>query len=204
MEISFRVVSFFNSEAFTFVLLPALIFFARVCDVTMGTMRIIFVSRGARILAPLLGFFEVLIWLVAIGKVMQNLDNALCYLAYAGGFATGNFVGIWVEEKLAMGSFVIQIITGQDAVELINMLNTAGYGTTSIPARGRSGQVHIIYCIIRRSDMDDVIEMIKTFNPRAFYTIEDVRFVKEGVFPLKKTFYQRAIPTLPKIYRKGK
>lgn len=204
MQTSFTAVSFFNSDTFTLVLLPALIFFARICDVTIGTMRIIFVSRGAKILAPVLGFFEVLIWLVAIGKVMQNLDNAMCYLAYAGGFATGNFVGIWVEEKLAMGSFVIQIITGQDASELIDMLNAAGYGTTSIPARGRSGQVHIIYTIIRRSDLDDVIDMIKRFNPKAFYTIEDVRFVKEGVFPLKKSFYERAIPTLPRIYRKGK
>ena len=95
--------AFFGSEIFTFIILPILIFIARVCDVSIGTMRIIFISRGAKILAPLLGFFEILIWLVAIGKVMQNLDNIACYVAYAGGFATGNFVGIRIEEKLAMG-----------------------------------------------------------------------------------------------------
>lgn len=195
---------FVNSEIFTFVLLPLLIFLARICDVTIGTIRIIFVSRGAKILAPLLGFFEVLIWLIAIGKVMQNLDNWLCYVAYAGGFGAGNFVGIHIEERIAIGTLIIRIITRKDAFELINALNTVGYGVTSIPAHGKSGEVHVVYTIIKRSDLEDVTGIIKKFNPKAFYSIEDVRFVKEGIFPVRKPGYRRNAMSLPKIFRKGK
>ena len=127
---------FFESHLFTFVILPLLIFFARICDVTIGTIRIIFVSRGQKFLAPLVGFFEVLIWLIAIGKVMQNLDNIFCYIAYASGFAAGNFIGIYVEQKLAMGTLIIQVITRKDASELIDALKSKGYGVTAIPAAG--------------------------------------------------------------------
>jgi len=196
--------AFFGSEIFTFIILPILIFIARVCDVSIGTMRIIFISRGAKILAPLLGFFEILIWLVAIGKVMQNLDNIACYVAYAGGFATGNFVGIRIEEKLAMGTLIIQIITRQDASPLIENLRTAGYGVTVVPAEGATGRVHIIYSVIKRGNLKDVVNIVKTFNPKAFYSIEDVRFASEAIFPLRRPFYRKDALSLFKLRRKGK
>ena len=82
--------NFFGTDLYVFFLLPLLIFLARICDVTIGTMRIIMVSKGKKLLAPVLGFFEVLIWVMAIGKIMQNLSNPVCYIAYAGGFAIGN------------------------------------------------------------------------------------------------------------------
>ena len=93
-----------------------LIFLARICDVSIGTMRIIFVSKGKRNIAPILGFFEVLIWITAISKIMENLDNYVNFIAYAAGFATGNFVGMIIEEKLAMGILMIRVFandTGQ-------------------------------------------------------------------------------------------
>ena len=135
--------SFFQSEAFTLILLPVLIFLARVLDVSFGTIRIIFISRGRKYLAPVIGFFEILIWLVAIGKVMQNLDNVFCYVAYAGGFAAGNFTGMWIEEKLAMGTLIVQIITRQDASALMGSLKSSGFGVTAVPAQGTTGQVHL-------------------------------------------------------------
>src|SRR5512136_2996901 len=95
--------SFFNSDTFSYVIMPLLIFLARICDVSIGTMRIIFVSKGKKNIAPILGFFEVLIWITAISKIMQNLDDYINYVAYAAGFATGNLVGMILEEKLAMG-----------------------------------------------------------------------------------------------------
>ncbi|UCF00504.1 MAG: DUF2179 domain-containing protein [Planctomycetota bacterium] len=197
---------FFSSETFTFVILPILIFVARICDVTIGTIRIIFVSRGQKYLAPLVGFFEILIWLVAIGKVMQNLNNVFCYVAYAGGFAAGNFIGIYIEEKIAMGTLVIQIITRKDASELIKNLKLKGYGTTSIPAEGSTGRVHIIYTVIKRSSLTEVVEIIKRFNPKAFYSIEDVKFVKEGIFPLRKPYYHKGALQFGRLFRvrKGK
>ncbi|UCC22469.1 MAG: DUF2179 domain-containing protein [Planctomycetota bacterium] len=196
----------FGSDAFTYIVLPALIFLARVCDVTIGTIRIIFVSRGHKFLAPLVGFFEILIWLVAIGKIFENLDNVTCYIAYAGGFAAGNFVGIYIEERLAMGTLVIRVITRKGASELITGLRSAGYGATSIAAQGGSGTVSVIYSVIKRSDLDDVVAIIKKFNPKAFYSIEDVRFVSEGVFPLNKSGPRRNVFGLAKLFRvrKGK
>jgi len=196
--------NFFDSETFTYILIPLMIFLARIVDVTMGTMRVIFISRGAKVVAPLLGFFEILVWLLAIGKVMENLSNVYCYLAYAAGFAMGNFVGICIEEKLAMGTFIIRIVTSKDAAELVHQMRTAGYGATSLAAEGASGPVNVIYSVIRRGSIADVVEIIKRFNPNAFYSIEDVRFVSEGIFPSRQSFYRRGIRFLPGILRKGK
>jgi uncharacterized protein YebE (UPF0316 family) len=198
--------SFYHSETFTFVLLPLLIFLARIFDVSFGTIRIIFILRGQKFLAPLIGFFEILIWLVAIGKVMQNLDNVFCYVAYAGGFAAGNFIGIYIEEKLAMGTSIIQIITKKDASELIENLRRADFGVTTVPAKGGTGHVYIIYTVIKRSDMEGVVEIIKKFNPKAFYSIEDVRFVSKATFSLRGNFRKKDTRGLGKIFRirKGK
>ncbi len=196
--------SFFQSEAFTFILLPVLIFLARVFDVSFGTIRIIFISRGRKYLAPVIGFFEILIWLVAIGKVMQNLSNVFCYVAYAGGFAAGNFTGMWIEEKLAMGTLIVQIVTKQDASALIESLRASGYGVTAVPAQGTTGKVHIVYSVIKRSALKDFVAIIKRFNPKAFYSIEDVKFASEAIFPLIKTGNSRSIYELLKLRRKGK
>ena len=173
---------FINSPVFVWVILPLLIFIARILDVSIGTLRIIFVSRGMKYLAPLLGFFEVLIWLIAIGQIMQHLDNVMCYIAYAGGFAAGNYLGIIIEQKLKMGIYIVRIITQKNANELIAFLRSKDYGITSIDAEGSQGKVSILYSIIRRKNLNHFIESIEQFNPNAFYTIEDVRFVSKGIF----------------------
>ncbi len=190
---------FINSDTFIWVVLPLLIFLARICDVSIGTVRIIFVSRGQKVIAPLLGFFEILIWLIAIGKIIQNLTSITCYIAYAGGFAAGNFIGILIEEKLAMGIVIIRVITKRDASELVEALIAEGFGVTNITAQGNEGPVNVIYSIIKRSDKQAVIEMVKRFNPKAFYSIEDVRSVSEGIFPLRRKYL-----LMLKKRRKGK
>ncbi|KPJ65687.1 MAG: hypothetical protein AMJ45_04725 [Syntrophobacter sp. DG_60] len=197
-------ISLFSPEIFTLIILPLLIFFARICDVTMGTIRIIFVSRGKKFFAPLLGFFEILIWLLAIGQIMQNLTNVACYVAYAGGYATGTFVGMYVEEKLAMGVLLIRTITRKDASELIKFLRAANYGVTSVDAQGVTGKVNVIFTIVKRSELEHVVEIIKRFNPKAFYSIEDVRFATNGVFPLRKHPNTRKYLRLFRMRRKEK
>ena len=152
--------AFFNGQWFTYVILPLLIFIARIIDVTIGTLRIVMVSRGQKIWAPLLGFFEILIWLIAITRVMDNLDNWICYVAYGGGFATGNFVGLLVEEKLAMGIVQLQIITRKDAHELIARLIEGGFGITFQEAHGASEEVHVIYSIVKRTELERIVEII--------------------------------------------
>lgn len=123
-----------NTEIVNYLLLPLFIFLARIFDVSLGTLRIIFVTKGMRIIAPLVGFFEVLIWLLAISRIMQDLDNWVSYIAYAGGFATGNFVGMYLEERLAIGHEMIRVITRKDATSLIEKLRDMGYGVTSVKA----------------------------------------------------------------------
>lgn len=198
MEIS----NLFDPWTFNWLILPALIFSARVADVTIGTIRIISVGRGHKFIAPLLGFFEVFIWLLAIGQIMQNLTNLYYYLAYAGGFAAGNFVGIVIEERLAMGVFIVRIVTQKYATELLAALKQSGYGLASLTAvSSEQKEVSVIYVVINRTDFNDVVDMLNRYNPQAFYTIEDVRFVKAGVLP-KKSFGHRVFNVMRR--RKGK
>lgn len=168
---------------YTWVVLPALIFCARVTDVSMDTMRVIFVSRGVRLLAAGLGFFEILIWLLAISATMQNMTNPLCYVAYAGGFATGNYVGVSIEAWLSIGRVIVRVITQKDATELLAALCEGQWGVTAMDAQGANGPVKIILTVIDRKDIAAVLGMVRQFNPKAFYTIEDVRSVHEGVHP---------------------
>ncbi len=173
---------FINSDLFTYLLLPLFIFLARIVDVSMGTLRIIFVTKGMKRVAPLVGFFEVLIWLIAISRIMQDLNNWLCYFAYAAGFATGNYIGMYLEEKLAIGHEMIRVITRKDATNLIANLRGKGYGVTSIKAQGIEGDVAVIYVIARRSMIQVVLDEINLFNPHALYTVESIKYVNKEIF----------------------
>ncbi|NLV91349.1 MAG: DUF2179 domain-containing protein [Firmicutes bacterium] len=179
--------TWFDSTLFQWVVLPLLIFLARVLDVSFGTIRIIFVSKGQKFLAPLLGFVEILIWLMAITQVMNNLSNVLAYIAYAGGFAMGNFVGISIEERLAMGLVIVHIITTKSSDTLFNRLTQAGFGATKVEASGARGPATLIYSVIRRKDLPQVLEIIHEVSPKAFYSIEDSRSAREGIFPTPTT-----------------
>ena len=177
----------------TWVIIPILIFLARVADVSLGTIRIVFVSKGMKILAPVLGFFEILIWLLAVSRVLQNLDNWLYFIAYAVGFASGNYIGLLIEERLAIGYINIRIITHLSGEELIQRLSNEGFGVTSVDATGSLGKVNIIYCVLKRSDYKRVADLILEYNPKAFYTIEDIRFANKGVFPGGKSIWKRNV-----------
>jgi len=191
------------SDIFSLLILPLLIFGARVLDVSIGTIRIIFVTRGRKLLAPLLGFFEIMIWLLAIGTVMQNFTNPMYYVAYAGGFAMGNFVGIFIEDKLAMGTMAVQIITVKEANQLIEQLKSEGYGVTSLDAMGSTGQqVKIIFTVVKRKELQYVVEFITQFNPQAFYSIQEVRSINQGVFRTGRPFYDEKFLSTLRYKRK--
>jgi uncharacterized protein YebE (UPF0316 family) len=185
------LMSFYNSDLFKWVILPILIFLARLTDVSLGTMRIIFVSRGVKYLAPVIGFVEVNIWLLAIGQIMENLSNnnpnsIVCTLAYAGGFATGSFVGILIEEKVSIGLVLLRLISRHDTKELIEYLKSENYGVTIHDAEGVKGPVKIIFAVIRRKDLHNVLDRINQIHPHAFYSVEDVRSVGEAVMPMHR------------------
>lgn len=192
--------SFFDTFWFTYVLLPLLIFGSRILDVSLDTLRIVFVAKGNKAVAPILGFFEVLIWLIAITRIMQNLDNVTCYIAYAAGFATGNYVGLRIEQKLALGIRMFRIITQKDASSLIESLKENGFGATVIEAEGKEGGVHVIYSIVKRSDNQKIVEIINKFNPQAFYSVEDIIKINENLVGYNRT--NRVI--LPRWMKKGR
>jgi len=185
----------FEGAVFDYFVLPFLIFIARIIDVTIGTIRIVMVAKGQKFWAPVLGFFEILIWLLAIARIFENLDNWLCYFGYAAGFATGNFIGLKIEEKLAMGIVKIQVITIKNAQILIENMKKSGHGITHHEAKGATENVSIIYSIVKRTQLTAVIALIKKYNPNAFYSVEDVRAVSNGVFPIHPLF---------RPWRKGK
>jgi len=172
---------FFHGDLFTYLVLPLLIFLSRITDVTIGTIRIVMVAKGQKLIAPVLGFFEVLIWLIAISKIIENLDNWVCYVAYGLGFATGNYIGMLIEEKLAFGIVQIQIITGKDASLLIEKLKTSGFRITHHEAHGGIDQVSIIYSIIKRSEISKIVDIIRNYHPDTFYSFADVRYVNKEV-----------------------
>ena len=167
---------------YTWVVLPGLIFFARILDQSIGTLRLIFLSKGMKYIAPFLGFFEVIIWLLAVGQIMQHLDNWLCYVAYGAGFAMGNFIGITLEEKLSIGTSIIRVILSSESPELISALKSHNFGLTIMDAEGAKGNVKIIFSIIRRKEIPLFLKTLHDYHPMAFYTIEDVKAAKEGVF----------------------
>lgn len=172
-----------NADIYAWILLPLLIFLARVSDVSIGTIRIIFVSKGIKYFAAIAGFFEILIWLMAIGQIMQNFSNFYYYFFYAGGFAMGNLVGIIIEEKISIGIVGIRIITRRDAKELIKSLRSLNFSATVVDADGPKGKVKIIFTVVNRQNISEVIKIVKKYNPGAFYSIEDIRKVSE-VLPL--------------------
>ena len=113
------LIELIENPLFALVILPILIFLARVADVTLGTLRIVFISQGKRKLAPIMGFFEIFIWLLAVGQIFSNLTNLVYYFAYAGGFAMGNYIGLIVENKLSLGLLSLHLIIRDDPDKLI-------------------------------------------------------------------------------------
>jgi uncharacterized protein YebE (UPF0316 family) len=173
--------SLFGPDLTVWVVVPAMIFLARVMDVSLGTIRVIFIARGMRLLAPLFGFFEVLIWLVVIAQIFSSLTHWINYIAYATGFATGNYVGMVIENRLAIGKAILRVMTRVDAEELTAVLRERKYVLTTIDGEGNGGSVKILFMVVSRAQLPAIIELVKKFNPRAVYTIEDVRFVGEGL-----------------------
>jgi len=172
-----------SDQVYAWIILPIIIFLARVVDVTLGTIRIIFTSRGKRNLAPLLGFVEELIWIVVIGQLVKNLDSATSYLGYAAGFAVGNFVGMYIEDHLALGTLIVRAIVPSGGDELMRKLHDAGYGVTGVNGEGANGPVKLVYTIVKRKHLKEVVNLIHASHPKAFLSVEDVRSTAEGIFP---------------------
>lgn len=178
-------------DIYSWVMIPLLIFLARIMDVSLGTLRFIFIAKGYKKLAPLLGFVEVLIWVLAVREVMMNLRNVACLLAYGGGFAMGNYIGMWLEEKLSIGMVLVRTVSKTDLGQLMEFMKINNYGYTMVNGKGSRGEVKILFAIVHRKSLEHILDAISSHNPHAFYSVENIKSVKEGVFPLaeKTVFY---------------
>ncbi len=159
------------------VVIPLLIFVARLIDVSLATLRHILVSKGQRNVVPFLAFVEVSIWLLAFGQVMQNLSSMASFLAWASGFSLGTYLGMIIEEKLALGYQLVRVITNGDASAIIQNLSKERFGITTMKAIGSRGGVEVLLVVSERKRLSHLLEMLRSLNPQPFYTIEDVRSV---------------------------
>jgi uncharacterized protein YebE (UPF0316 family) len=157
-----------------------LIFALRVSDMTLDTLRVLFVMRGKKKIAWVLGFFQSAIFVLAIGKVLSQVNNPLNIIGYAAGFATGNVVGMMIEERIAIGHILVNIISPRRGSAIANHLRENGYAVTELSGRGKDGMVTFIHCSVLRKQVDVVYQLVNEIDPEAFITAEDVRPVRHG------------------------
>lgn len=180
------VVDSFGGDAsiwYEWVVLPLLIFVARITDQSVGTLRFLFIARGQKKLVPILGFIETLIWILVIREILSNLNNPLCFVAYAAGFATGNYIGLMIEEKLSMGNVIARVIVQRDIEFLATVLKENNFGYTLVDAEGSAGKVKVVFAVLQRVDLPRFLDILNKNCPSAFYSLEDIKTVKEGIFP---------------------
>lgn len=159
---------------------PLLIFTLRIFDVSLATSRLLLSVRGDRVVVPIIGFFESLIWLTAVGAAVGSLNSPIHVLAYAGGFAMGNVVGLWVEEKMALGLSTVRIISRHGGVELADALRENGFGVTEFAGHGREGMVEVVYTVVRRRQVKKVLAHVSVWDPDAFVTVESPKEIRRG------------------------
>ena len=159
---------------------PLLIFLARLIDVTMATLRMMLSMRGVRWTAPLIGFFEALLWVLAVGTAIRHLDSPLHVLGYAGGFAAGSWVGLWIEARLAFGVATVRIISTHAGVELADALREEGHGVTEFQGQGRDGPVEVVFTASPRRRVPEILRQVATWDPGAFVTVEQAQGIERG------------------------
>ncbi|MBX3748423.1 MAG: DUF2179 domain-containing protein [Verrucomicrobiae bacterium] len=171
-----------DSWWYTWVVIPIAIMLARMADQSLGTLRVVFVAKGNKYLAPLVGFFESIIWLLAVSQILKHIDNPVCTIAYGTGFALGNYLGMTLEEKISIGRVIVRVVCTRNAEPLIAALREREFGLTVVDGSGSKGSVKMLFSVIDRSDLNDLVALINRWNPNAFYSVEEVKVAREGVF----------------------
>lgn len=191
-------------DFYTYLVIPFLIFLSRVADVSLGTVRIILVSKSYKFFAALLGFFEVLIWVIAISKLTDNLDNIVTYVAYAFGFSIGTYVGIVIEEKIAIGTLLLQVISPKDQEKVIEILREARIKTYTVKSEFEDREADILYIIVTRKNYNKVARIIRKHDPKALFSVEDINIVREELDQQLKVGSKKRLKSLfIRVKRKG-
>jgi uncharacterized protein YebE (UPF0316 family) len=163
-----------------------MIFCLRVVDVSCDTMRVIFAMRGKRLISGVLGFFQALIWIFAVGTAIRYLGSWLHILGYAAGFGMGTMVGITIEHAVAYGLATVRIVSRHGGVEIAEALRDRGYGVTELAGFGREGKVEIVNCVVHRSHLDEVLDIVDRWDSTAFVTVEEPKILRGGSFAAKE------------------
>ena len=150
-----------------------LIFVLRALDVGMATVRIVLVSRGKKGTATVIGFFEALIWVIAVARVLEALDDPLRMIAFAAGFAAGTYVGSMVEEWLAIGQSMVRIVTPTSAGQIAPLLREKGFGATVLNGDGMNGEVRVTFTVLPRKRIEEILKLVKELSPEAYVTIDN-------------------------------
>jgi len=156
------------------------IFMLRITDVSLGTLRMIMITRGKRLLATTLGFVEATIWVVAVSQVLTNLDTLWNVVSYSSGYAAGTLLGMWLEEKLALGVVEVGVVSIEKGPEIVQKIRDAGYGATKLQAKGRSGPVTLIVVVVERKHLAKIIGLVSAIDPLCSITVDDQRHVIRG------------------------
>lgn len=159
---------------------PLVIFCLRIVDVSLATLRMLLAVRGIKMVAPFIGFFEVLVWILAVGTAIRHLDSPLHLIGYAGGFATGTLVGLMIEERMALGMANIRVVSRFGGVELAEALRERGFGVTEFAGQGREGHVEVLDAVLRRRDLPTALSEIDFWDPDAFVTVQEPRAIHRG------------------------
>lgn len=171
----FTAIQINHATFYNWVLFPSLIFCSRLIDVSLATLRSVLASKGQKNIVPFIAFFEVLLWLIAVSQILKNLNNVMSYVAFAGGYSAGTYLGLALEEKIALGKQVIRIITSKNDELLLNAFRALNIGFTQIDAQGARGPVKLIFTVVERKEIKHVIHLIQTHSTESFYSIEDVK-----------------------------
>ncbi len=163
-------------QAHTWALLLA-VFLSRIADQTLDTFRTISIFRGYRFLAALMGFFTVLIWINVAGQVISNIhSNWYLTVVYAAGFAAGQATGLWLESRIALGHQLVRVWSRSE-VNIAEQLWERNYAMTEIQGKSRGGPIDVVFVVVRRNQVKELCELINQLDPKAFYTVEDVKQV---------------------------
>lgn len=159
---------------------PVFIFLLRICDVSIATFRLLSMVRGRKVAAVVLAFFEILIWVVAVGLVVRHLSSPLLVVAYAAGFAAGTYVGMTLEERFALGLAEVRVVSRDAGLEIAEGLRNLGFGVTELSGWGREGPVEILTTIVRRRALKDVLSEVRRWDDDAFITVDEPRQIQRG------------------------
>ncbi|HHU36971.1 MAG TPA: DUF2179 domain-containing protein [Treponema sp.] len=167
------------------IITASVIFFARVCDVSLGTFRHVMVIRGKKSIAFGLAFVESLIWVYAVSRVLTQISDPVTAFAFALGFATGTYVGITIEGFFKIGEQAVRIFTSYGK-ELAPLIREKGYRVTVFDGNGRDGPVTMLFVQIKRRGTRKIVTLARDIDPACFIVVDDVTDISAARLPIGK------------------